>query len=236
MKKVLGGIRRACDEFGLIEENDVIAVGVSGGKDSVALFYALSAYRHYSSVPFTFFGVCVDLGNPGFDISPVQAMADEMGVPLYVVKTDIAEIVFDVRKEKSPCSLCAKMRKGALMEEAKNHGATKVALGHHRDDLLETFLMSFVYEGRLFALKPKTYMSRIDLTQIRPMIYLDEKVIKGAVNKYHLPVVPSGCRVDGETKRKEANELVKSILKNNPKAKEAMITAITKKDSYDLWK
>ncbi len=235
MKKVLGGIRKACDTFGLIEANDVIAVGVSGGKDSVALFYALSAYQHYSRVPFTYFGVCVDLGNPGFDIAPIVKMAEAQGVPLYVVKTDIAEIVFDVRKEKSPCSLCAKMRKGALMEEAKNRGATKVALGHHRDDLLETFLMSFVYEGRLFALKPKTYMSRIDLTQIRPMIYLDEKEIKSAVKKYNLPVVPSCCRMDGETKRQEAGDLVKTILKNNSKAKEAMITAITKKEKYDLW-
>ncbi len=235
MKKVLGAIRKACDEFGLIEAGDVVAVGVSGGKDSVALFYALSAYQHYSSVPFTYFGVCVDLGNKGFDISEIQKLAETMGVPLYVVKTDIAEIVFDVRKESSPCSLCAKMRKGALMEEAKKRGATKVALGHHRDDLLETFLLSFVYEGRLFALKPKTYMSRVDITQIRPMIYLDEKEIKAAVKKYNLPVAASCCRMDGETKRQEAEELVKTILKNNPKAKEGMITAITHKEKYDLW-
>ncbi len=235
MKKVLGAIRKACDEFDLIQAGDVVAVGVSGGKDSVALFYALCAYQYYSVVPFTFFGVCVDLGNKGFDISAIQTLAETQGVPLYVVKTDIAEIVFDVRQEKSPCSLCAKMRKGALMEEAKKRGATKVALGHHRDDLLETFLMSFVYEGRLFALKPKTYMSRIGLTQIRPMIYLDEREIKAAVKKYNLPVAASCCRMDGETKRQESKELVKTILKNNPKAKEGMITAITNKEKYDLW-
>jgi len=235
VRKCLGSIRRASEQFGLIEQGDTVAVGVSGGKDSVALLYALKDYMHYSNADFDFFGVCVDLGNEKFDISPIKKMCDDNGIKFYVVKTDIAKIVFDVREEKSPCSLCAKLRKGALINEAKRLGANKLALGHHRDDLLETFILSMMYEGRLNAMPPKTYLDRKDITQIRPFIYLEERYIANFVKRYNLPVVKSFCRVDGETKRGEAKEIMNYLVGKNEKAREIMMTAITKKDNYKLW-
>jgi len=236
LKTCLGAVRKASETFELIEEGDVVAVGVSGGKDSVALFYALTQYQAYfSPVSFELMGICVDLGHEGFDISPIKTIAAEKAVPFHIVKTDIAEIIFDVRKEKNPCALCAKMRKGALIEEAKKHGANKIALGHHRDDVLETFLMSLIYEGRLYALKPKTYLDRQDVFQIRPFIFLDEKHILSFVKKNELPIIKSGCPADGGTKRAEAKEMIDQILKNNPHARETMSTAIMNNKSYHLW-
>jgi len=235
LKKCLGAIRKASDEFGLIEEGDRIAVGVSGGKDSVALLYALSEYKNYSKVNFEFFGLCVDLGNEGFDVSEIKEIAAEKSIEFHVAKTEISKIVFDVRDEKNPCSLCAKLRKGALINEAKKHGANKVALGHHRDDLLETFIISLIYEGRLNALKPMTYLDRQKVHQIRPFIYLEEKHIISFVKRYNLPISKSFCPIDGETKREEAKKLIKDIVKKNKKAREIMMTAITKKENYSLW-
>ena len=236
MKTALGAIRKATEQFGLIEEGDTLAVGVSGGKDSVALLYALMEYRRYfSPVSFELMGICVDLGHEGFDISPVKEMAESRGTAFHVVKTEIASIIFDIRNEKNPCALCAKLRKGALIEEAKKQGANKIVLGHHRDDLLETFLMSMVYEGRLYALRPKTYLSRQEVYQIRPFIYLDEKHITSFVRKHGLPVIKSGCPADGGTKREEAKELIGRILKNNPHARETMSTAIMNSKNYHLW-
>jgi len=235
LKKCLGSIRRASDEFGLIEQGDKIAVGVSGGKDSVALLYALNSYKHYSHAEFDFFGVCVDLGNDGFDVSAIEKMCEEKGIEFHIVRSDIAKIVFDVRDEKNPCSLCAKLRKGALINEAKKFGANKVAVGHHRDDLLETFILSMLYEGRLNAMAPKTYLDRRDITQIRPFIYLEERYIKNFVKRYDLPVCKSFCRVDGDTKRSEAKEIISFMTDKNKKAREIMMTAITKKENYKLW-
>lgn len=236
MRTCLGAIRKATEKFGLIENGDTVAVGVSGGKDSVALLYALTEYRrHFSPVSFDLMGICVDLGHDGFDITPVKQMAEARDIPFHVVKTNIAATVFDIRKEKNPCALCARLRKGTLIEEAKRHGANKIALGHHKDDLLETFLMSLVYEGKLYALQPKTYLSRRDVYQIRPFIFLDEKQIRSFAGRYALPVVRSGCPADGETKRAEAKELVRGILKNNPRARESMCTAIMNNENYYLW-
>ena len=236
MKTCLGAIRKASQAFGMIEDGDTVAVGVSGGKDSVALLYALAEYRRYfSRVKFDLIGVCVDLGNKGFDISEVSKMAETRDIPFYVGKTDISNIIFNIRKEKNPCALCAKMRKGALIEEAKRRGANKIALGHHRDDLLETFLMSLVYEGRLYALRPKTYLSRKDVYQIRPFIYLDEKHIQSFVKRHQLPTAASHCPIDGGTKREEAKTLIQTLIKNHPHARETMSTAIMNNSSYHLW-
>ena len=235
MKKCLGAIRKASEEFGLIEKGDRIAVGVSGGKDSVALMYAFSEYKNFSPVEFEFFGLCVDLGNEGFDISEVEKVSIEKDIEFHVLKTEISKIVFDIRDEKNPCSLCAKLRKGALINEAKKLGANKIALGHHRDDLLETFMLSLMYEGRLNALAPKTYLDRKEVYQIRPFIYLEEKHIKSFVKRYNLPIVKSFCSMDGETKRTEAKELIRYMATKNKKAREIMTTAITKTKNYNLW-
>lgn len=235
MKKCLGAIRKASDTFDLIEEGDRIAVGVSGGKDSVALMFALNEYKHFSPVNYSFFGLCVDLGNEGFDISKIENAAKEKGIEFYVVKTEISKIVFDIREEKNPCSLCAKLRKGALINEAKIHGANKIALGHHRDDLLETFMLSLMYEGRLNALAPKTYLDRKDVYQIRPFIFLEEKHIKSFVKRYDLPVVKSFCPMDGDTKRSEVKQIIRDLAKKNKKIREIMTTAIIKTENYNLW-
>jgi len=231
----LGSIRRASEEFGLISQGDRVAVGVSGGKDSVALLYALKEYQHFSNEEFSFFGICIDLGNEGFDASSIETMCAENGIEFYVVKSEIAKIVFDVRQEKSPCSLCAKLRKGALIKAAKKYGANKVAVGHHRDDLLETFVLSMLYEGRLTAMAPKTYLDRQDITQIRPFIYLEEKHIANFVKRNNLPVIESFCRIDGDTKRSEAKEIISFMEDKNDKARKIMMTAITKSENYKLW-
>jgi tRNA 2-thiocytidine biosynthesis protein TtcA len=235
VKKCLGAIRKASDEFGLIEDGDCVAVGVSGGKDSVALLFALKEYQRYANANFSFFGVCVDLGNENFDVSSITRLCTDHDIDFHVVVTDIAKIVFDVRKEKSPCSLCAKLRKGALINEAKRLGANKLALGHHRDDLLETFILCMMYEGRLNALAPKTYLDRKDITQIRPMIYLEESHIINFVKKYDLPTCKSFCRVDGDTKRSEAKEIIAFMKDKNTMVRKIMTTAITKPENYKLW-
>ena len=176
MKKVLGCLRRACEEFDMIKSGDKIAVGVSGGKDSILLLYALTLYRRYMKIDYELFGVTVDLGFEGFDTAPIRDFLQSIGVAYHVEKTDIAQVVFDIRKEPNPCSLCAKMRKGAFYEAAARLGCNKAAFAHNQEDLLETLLMSMIYEGKLGVFSPVTYMSRADITLIRPFIYLPEKI------------------------------------------------------------
>lgn len=235
MKKVLGCLRRACEEFDMIKDGDRIAVGVSGGKDSILLLYALTLYRQYMKVDYELYGVTVDLGFPGFNLEPVRAFLEELGVSYHVAKTDIAEVVFDIRKEPNPCSLCAKMRKGAFYEAVKGLGCNKAAFAHNQEDLLETLLMSMLYEGKLNVFSPVTYMSRADVTLIRPFIYLPEKDIINMVQALRLPVVKNPCPVDGITKRKDARALLNHLLTYNPKAKESLLAAIRNTENYHLW-
>lgn len=235
MKKVLGCLRRACEEFDMIKSGDKIAVGVSGGKDSILLLYALTLYRRYMKIDYELFGVTVDLGFEGFDTAPIRDFLQSIGVAYHVEKTDIAQVVFDIRKEPNPCSLCAKMRKGAFYEAAARLGCNKAAFAHNQEDLLETLLMSMIYEGKLGVFSPVTYMSRADITLIRPFIYLPEKEIVGQVRALKLPVVKNPCPVDGITKRKDARNLLEHLLTYNPKVKESMLAAIRNTGSYHLW-
>ena len=174
--------------------------------------------------------VSVDLGYEEFDLDPVHELCQELGVPYKVVKTDIAHILFEERKESNPCSLCAKMRKGALNDAVKEMGCNKVAYAHHKDDIIETMLLSLIFEGRFHSFSPKTYLDRMDLTVIRPIMFVDEADVIGFKNKYNLPVVKSKCPVDGYTKRQYAKELVRQLNTEHPGAKNRMFTAILNGD------
>ena len=226
LQKLLSLTRKAVDEFSLIEDGDKIAVGVSGGKDSLTMLYALHGLMRFYPHPFSIEVITVDLGHPGFHVEKIKELCDSLGLPFTVVKTDIAQIIFDERKESNPCSLCAKMRKGALNEEAKKLGCNKVAYAHHKDDVVETMLLSLIFEGRFHTFSPKTYLDRMDLTVIRPLLYVEEADVIGFKNKYDLPVEKSPCPVDGYTKRQYAKELLRDLTKEHPGTKERMFTAI----------
>lgn len=235
MKRVLGHLRRADEDFGMIKNGETIAVGVSGGKDSMALLYALHLYKNFAKVKFEFTAVTVDLGFKGFDPQPIDQFCKSLNVPYTCVKTQISQIIFDERKESNPCSLCSKLRKGALFAELKKQGIEKCAFAHHRDDCLETLLMSMFYEGRIRTFKPVTYLDRTGITLIRPLVYLAEHEVVSAVRRHKIPVINSPCPASGTTKRQETKELLSYISKNNPKARDILLTALKNKDQYSLW-
>lgn len=210
----------------MIQEGDHIAVGISGGKDSLTLLHALHGLKRFYPKHFELSAITVDLGFEDFDLSPIQKLCGELDVPYHIVKSDIYHILFDVRKESNPCSLCAKMRKGALNQAVKGMGCNKVAYAHHKDDIIETMLLSLIFEGRFHSFSPKTYLDRMDLTVIRPIMLMDEADVIGFKNKYNLPVVQSTCPVDGYTKRQYAKELVRQLNQEHPGARDRMFHAI----------
>ena len=214
-KLLLSYTRRAVDDYSMIEDGDKIAVGVSAGKDSLALLFALSQLRRFYPKKFELIGITVDMGFEGMDFSPIQKFCNELGVEYHIVPTQISKIIFDVRKESNPCSLCAKMRRGALHTAAKELGCNKVALGHHFDDVVETFMLNLFYEGRLGCFQPVTYLSRIDLHVIRPLIYMPEKDVRYFASKVSLPVIYSPCPADKNTERENMKQLLSSIEKEN---------------------
>ena len=226
LQKLLSLTRQAIDTYGMIEENDKIAVGISGGKDSLTLLYALSHLRRFYSRKFDVVAVTVDLGFNNLDLEEIREFCKKLDVEYHIIKTQIAEIVFQVREESNPCSLCAKMRKGALNDAVKELGCNKVAYAHHKDDLLESMMMSFLFEGRIHTFAPVTYLDRSKLTVIRPLLFLDEGDVKGFVKEYQLPVVKSPCPVDGSTKREDMKNLIKEINYKYPGSKTRMLHAI----------
>ena len=211
LQRLLSYTRKAVDEYSMIQEGDHIAVGISGGKDSLTLLYALHGLKRFYPRKFDLSAVTVDLGFADFNLEPIQNLCRELEVPYKIVKSDIYDILFNVRQESNPCSLCAKMRKGALNEAVKEMGCNKVAYAHHKDDIIETMLLSLIFEGRFYSFSPKTYLDRMDLTVIRPMMFIDEMEVIGFRNKYSLPVVKGKCPVDGHTKRQYAKELLREI-------------------------
>ena len=213
IQRLLSYVRCAVEDYNMIEEGDRIAIGVSGGKDSLALIAALSTLRRFYPKHFELEAISVDLGFEGMDFSPVEEYCRSYNVNYTVVHTDIGEIIFDARKEKNPCSLCAKMRKGALNDMVEKLGCNKIALGHNRDDVVETMLMSLFYEGRISCFAPVTYLDRKKITSIRPLAYVPEVDIIGFANKYSLPVVKNKCPADGNTKREEVKNMVKEYRK-----------------------
>ena len=234
MKKTLGCIRKADTDFQLIGDGDRIAVGVSGGKDSLLLLHALSLYRKFSHKNFTVTAVTVTLGLEPFDLSEIRALCEELEIPYIVKETQIGEIIFEYRQEKNPCALCAKMRRAVLAKACQELGCNKLALGHHREDVLETLLMSLFYEGRFHTFHPKTLMSRTGITVIRPLVYLPESHVKHMLKTLSLPVVSSPCPANGETKRQEMKELMKKLRAIYPDASERLLHAL-QQDHYDLW-
>ncbi len=218
--------RQAIDDYQMISPGDHIAIGVSGGKDSLTLLYALQGLKRFYPNSFELSAITVDLGFQESDFTPVKELCERLSVPYTIVSTEIGKILFDIRKESNPCALCAKMRKGALNQAAKDLGCNTIAYAHHKDDLVETMLLSLIYEGRFYAFSPYTYLDRMDLSVIRPLMYVDEADVIGFKNKYELPVCKNPCPVDGHTKREYVKLLTKSLEKENPGVKERMFHAI----------
>ena len=230
LQRLLSFARKAVDGYTMVQEGDHIAVGISGGKDSLTLLCALHGLKRFYPQKFELSAVTVDLGFDDFDLTPIKDLCHDMEIPYQIVKSDIYHILFDIRKESNPCSLCAKMRKGALNQAVKEMGCNKVAYAHHKDDIVETMLLSMIFEGRFYSFSPKTWLDRMDLTVIRPLMFVDEMDVIGFKNKYNLPVVKSKCPVDGYTKRQYAKELLRQINKDHPGAKERMFHAILNGD------
>ena len=226
LQQLMSQTRRAIDDYGMIHTGDKIAIGISGGKDSLTLLYALHGLQRFYPEKFDLEASTVDLGNPDFDLSHIRHLCETMQIPYTVVKTEIAQIVFEERKEKNPCSLCAKMRKGALNDAVKKLGCNKIAYAHHKDDIVETMMMSLIYEGHFYSFPPITHLDRTNLTVIRPLMYVSEADVKGFCRKYQLPVVKSPCPADGYTKRQYVKDLLRKLNLENPGVKERMFSAI----------
>lgn len=235
MRKILGSLRKACEDYNMIQDGDKIAVGFSGGKDSVALIYALNLYKRFSKQKFELEVVSVDPGFSNMDFTKAKEFVKGLGLKYTILETQIAKIVFDERKEKNPCALCAKMRKGAINEWAKKNNINKIAFGHHLDDSIATLLMSMFYEGRVSTFKPVTYLDRMDITLIRPFIYVLEDSIIDSVKDLKLPVTKSPCPVDKRTKREYANDLVKKFSGEIPHFRKRMLSALQNKEQLQLW-
>ena len=223
MQKLMGLVRRCAEDYNMIVPGDKIAVGVSGGKDSLVLLQILAGLRPY--MHFELEAITIDMGL-GMDYTAVEAFCQKLEVPYTIVKTEIGPIIFDHRKEKNPCSMCAKMRRGALNQAILDRGIRKLALGHHFDDAVETFVMSLIYEGRISCFQPVTDLDRMGVTQIRPMLYIHEKTVDNFAARMALPVVENRCPVDKTTKRAEIKQLVYDLSKTYPDLKERIFGAM----------
>lgn len=226
MQKLMGLMRRCVEDYDMISAGDRIAVGVSGGKDSMALLRLLAALREYYPKPFTVEGITIDLGFPGMDYTPVAEYCSRLDIPYTIISTQIKTVVFDLRKEKNPCSMCAKMRRGALNEAILSRGITKIALGHHHDDAVETFLMSLIYEARISCFQPVTYLDRTGVTQIRPMLYIPEQSIIHFAQREQLPIVENECPADKTSKRHEIKDLIYEMTARYPALKNNVFGAM----------
>ncbi len=225
MKHVLSKLRRAIQDYSMIEDGDRLCVGVSGGKDSMLLLRALADYKRFSPVKFDLQAICLDLGLK-CDYKELYDYCEELKVPLTIKTTQISQIVFDVRKEQNPCALCSKLKRGALHNEVLALNSNKLALGHHADDFMETFLLGVLYEGRIHTFMPVTYLDKKKITLIRPMIYMREKDIVYAVNKNSIPIIKSNCPADGKTKREDMKTLIRTWEKEIPGSNERLFTAV----------
>ena len=225
MQKLMGLVRRCVDDYDMIQAGDKIAVGVSGGKDSLVLLVLLAGLRKYFNKPFSLEAVTIDMGL-GMDYSHISKLCEELDVPYTIVKTEISAIIFDHRKEKNPCSMCAKMRRGALNQAIIEKGFNKLALGHHYDDAVETFVMNLLFEDRIGCFQPVTNLDRTGIIQIRPMLYIHEKTVDNFAGRMELPILENRCPVDKTTKRTEVKELVFDLSKTYPDLKERIFGAM----------
>lgn len=225
MQKLIGLVRRCVEDYKMIQEGDRIAVGVSGGKDSLALLVFLAELRKYNHNAFHLEAITIDMGL-GMDYSAISDLCAKLDVPYTVIPTEIGPVIFDYRKEKNPCSMCSKMRRGALNQALLDKGLNKLALGHHYDDAVETFLMSLLYEGRISCFQPVTDLDRTGIVQIRPMLYIHEKTIDNFVSREQLPVIENRCPVDKTTKREEIKGLIYELSSRYPDLKERVFGAM----------
>ena len=228
MKRMLSFVRRAVDDYNMIEDGDKIAVGVSGGKDSLALLATLAALRRFYPKRFEIAAITIDMGFEGGDFTPIEEFCHSLDVEYKIVRTEIAKIIFDVRKEPNPCSLCARMRRGSLHAAAQELGCNKVALGHHYDDAIETFIMNLFFEGRLGCFSPVTYLSNRKITLIRPLIYSQEKDVNYFARRQTLPVIKSLCPEDKATERENIKNLLSSLERDNKGLKHRIFGAMCK--------
>ena len=226
LQQLYSYVRQAIDDYQMVDDGDRIAVGISGGKDSLTLLYALSGLRRFYPKKFELAALTVDLGFDHYDLSEIRQLCKTLDVEYHVIKTKIGEIVFEERKESSPCALCAKMRKGALNQKALELGCNKIAYAHHKDDLIETALMSLLYEGRFYAFPPVTHLDRTDLTVIRPLMLVSEADVKGFKNKYQLPVCKNPCPMDGHTHREYVKNLIRTLNTDSPGVRERLFHAV----------
>ena len=232
MQRILSLVRRCVEDYNMIDAGDVVAVGVSGGKDSVLTLAALAKLRDFYPKRFEVAALTIDSAAPGMDFGPNARLCGELGVPYHLIPVPIYEIVFEYRKEKNPCSLCAKLRRGALSTEMNRLGLSKIALGHHYDDAVETMVMSLFLEGRIGCFQPVTYLDRSGVTQIRPLLYVQEREVRGAVRRLNLPVVKNPCPANGTTKREETKELLLRLEKQFPQLKKKIFGAIQRYPLY----
>ena len=234
IRRLLSCARRAVDDYGMIEDGDRIAVGLSGGKDSIALLCVLLDLQRFYPKRFEVCGISVSMGFEGKDYSPVADFCSECGVEYRVIKTELAHIIFDVRKESNPCSLCAKMRRGILHDAAKEMGCSKIALGHHYDDVIDTFMLNLFHEGRIGAFLPVTYLSRKDITLIRPLLYVPEKDIRYFLSKNDLPTVKNPCPEDGHTEREKMKQLINGLDREYKGLKHRIFGAMQKGGVFEM--
>lgn len=226
MNAILSHVRRCIEDYEMIQPGDKIAVGVSGGKDSLVTLYAMAKLKEFYPIPFELHAITVHPGVPEMDFGKVEKLCEELGVPYHIIHTQIFEIIFDIRKEKNPCSMCAKMRRGALHNAMQELGLNKIALGHHLDDAVETFFLSLFYEGRLSCFQPVTYLDRTGITQIRPLLYCGEGMVRNAAVRHELPIVHNPCPADGNTRRQEVKELIADLRKDYPNLKDYVFGAM----------
>ena len=236
MRKILSRTRAAVDDYKMIQDGDKIAVGVSGGKDSVMLLKALCDLKRFYPADFQIVAITLDMrfDNQDGDFTPIQKLCDEYGIEYVIQKTDLYEIIFNIRKEESPCSLCARMRRGILHDTAKQLGCNKIALGHHLDDAAETFMMNLLIESRIGCFAPVTYLSRRDITMIRPLIYVRETAVEQAIERLNLPVIESKCPANEKTKREDAKILLQKLSDEYGDVPERIIGAM-QRASIDRW-
>lgn len=225
MQKLVGLVRRCTEDYKMISPGDRIGVGVSGGKDSVALLVFLAELKKYNHIPFELEAITIDLGL-GMDYSALESLCEKLDVPYTLVKTEIGPVIFDYRRESNPCSMCSKMRRGALNQTLLDRNLNKLALGHHYDDAVETFLMSLLYEGRISCFQPVTELDRTGIVQIRPMLYIHERTIDNFVSRNNLPVLENRCPVDKTTKREEVKQLIFELSGRYPDLKDRVFGAM----------
>lgn len=232
MQQLLGRVRRCIEDYRMIEAGDRIAVGVSGGKDSLVTLLALARLRRFLPTPFTLEAITLEMGMPEMDYAPVAQLCEELEVPYTRISVPVYEILFEERKEKNPCSLCAKLRRGSLNTALTERGISKIALGHHYDDAVETLMMNLLFEGRIGCFQPVTFLDRTGVTQIRPLLYCHEDEIQRIANREKLPIVHNTCPIDGHSRRQEVKELLASMEKTYPDLKQKIFGAMQRYPLY----